>query len=474
VLFRQIFDERLAQYAYLVGCQRTREAIVIDPERDVDRYLEIAARDGLRIVAATETHIHADFLSGVRELAHRVEGLRIYLSDEGDADWKYSWPDADGLEWQRLHDGDVIGVGSAELTVVGSPGHTPEHIAFLLTDHGAGVDEPMSMLSGDFVFVGDLGRPDLLESAAGVAGAMEPSARRLFASALALEAQPEWLQVWPGHGAGSSCGKALGAVPMTTLGYERRHSPALAAVRRGERAFVDFILDGQPEPPPYFARMKRQNRSGPPRLGAGPRPRRLTGADLAALAARRDVYVLDTRIDRAVFMARHLAGALFVPLDKSFPTVAGSYVPEDAELVLLIDEARLDAALASLVRVGLDRVSGWAPLGALEDLDARHLATIPTMTSDEMARRAATGEVGVLDVRGRAEFEAGHLEGAIQIAHTRLSLQRSELPADRLLAVHCGSGGRSASAASWLAREGFRTAFVGDDFPAWLAARGEA
>ena len=246
MFFRQIVDEKLAQYAYLIGCQRTGEAIVIDPERDIDRYIDIARENGLTITAVTETHIHADFLSGCREFAERT-GVRVYLSDEGDADWKYEWYRP--YDHVLLHDGDVFSVGHIDVKAVFTPGHTPEHLSFMVTDRGGGATEPLGMASGDFVFVNDLGRPDLLESAAGFAGAMRPSAIRLFHSAQRFIQFPEFLQVWPGHGAGSACGKALGAVPETTVGYEKRFSPALQAVLEGESTFVDFILEGQPEPP---------------------------------------------------------------------------------------------------------------------------------------------------------------------------------------------------------------------------------
>ena len=173
MLFRMIYDEKLAQGAYLIGCQRTGEAIVIDPERDVDRYIRLAQQEGLRITAVAETHIHADFLSGARELAERV-GAKVYVSDEGDADWKYQWLDAKSgggsYDHQLLRDGDRFSVGNIEFHVMHTPGHTPEHISFLVTDHGGGADEPMGIVTGDFLFVGDLGRPDLLETAAGQAG----------------------------------------------------------------------------------------------------------------------------------------------------------------------------------------------------------------------------------------------------------------------------------------------------------------
>jgi hydroxyacylglutathione hydrolase len=468
MLFRQIFDERLAQYAYLVGCQRSKEALLVDPERDVDRYLEIARREGLRIVAVTETHIHADFLSGVRELAARDPELRVYLSDEGDADWKYRWPDADGRAWTRLHDGDLFRVGNVEIIARHTPGHTPEHLVFEIVDRGGGADEPMAMLSGDFVFVGDLGRPDLLESAAGVVGAREPSARRLYSSAREFLGRTEWLQVWPGHGAGSACGKALGAVPSTTVGYERRFSPALAAVGEGERAFVDFILAGQPEPPLYFARMKRLNKEGPPLLGGMPSPRRLAPRELAALAGRTGAVVLDLRRERAEFFARHLRGAIHAPFNRTLPTIAGSYVEPEQEIVLLAAEGEVGEAVRCLVRIGLDRVAGWAPPAALGELPAEACAAIPTIdfASGFDARRAAAG-AALLDVRGASEFEIDHVPGAVQVAHTRLAAELARVPAGEPLFVYCESGARSASAASLLARHGFDVVAVEGNFADW-------
>jgi hydroxyacylglutathione hydrolase len=181
MFFRQIFDEQLAQYAYLIGCQRTGEALIIDPERDVERYMEIAAAEDLRIVAATETHIHADFLSGCRQMAESY-GVRVYLSDEGDADWKYGWHELGDYDVTFIRDGDTFSIGNIQVKVLHTPGHTPEHVSFLVTDLGGGATDPVGIASGDFVFVGDLGRPDLLETAAGVQGAREPSARRLYAS----------------------------------------------------------------------------------------------------------------------------------------------------------------------------------------------------------------------------------------------------------------------------------------------------
>ncbi len=464
MFFRQIVDPKLAQHAYLVGCQRTRQAIIIDPERDVDRYVAMARREGLRIVAATETHIHADFLSGCLELVERF-GCRAYLSAEGGPDWQYEW--ADGRESVTLlRDGDHFTVGGVDIQAIHTPGHTPEHVSFLITDRGAGATEPMGMVSGDFVFVGDLGRPDLLESAAGQAGAMEPWARRLYGSARGVFDLPDYLRIWPGHGAGSACGKALGALPDTTAGYEKRFSPALAAVQQGEDAFVDYILDGQPEPPLYFGRMKEHNRRGPALLGPLPRPRQLSGVELGAVSRDRDSIVIDTRADRMGFYAAHVRGSIYAPLNKSFPTIAGCYVDPACDIVLICRQAEVDEAVRDLVRIGLDRVVGWAPPEALAEFQSAggELASIEAVDFAEVDRRLAEPGVQVLDVRQASEFAAGRLAGACNIAHTRLAGRLDELPRDRELLVHCLSGARASAAASLLEREGFRVTAVNDLF----------
>ena len=464
MFFRQIVDNKLAQHAYLVGCQRAAQAVVIDPQRDIDRYVAIARREGLRITAVTETHIHADFLSGCLEFVER-HGCRAYLSAEGGPEWEYEW--AVGRDRVTLlEDGDRFSVGQIDFEVAHTPGHTPEHISFLITDRGAGAAEPMGMASGDFVFVGDLGRPDLLESAAGHAGAMEPSARRLYGSALRVFELPDYLRIWPGHGAGSACGKALGAVPDTTAGYEKRFSPALAAVKKGEDAFVSYILEGQPEPPLYFGRMKAENRRGPALLGPLPKPRRLSGGELLEVSANGDSVVLDTRDDRLGYYAGHVPGSIYAPLNNAFPTVAGCYMDPASEIVLICDEAQVEEAVRDLVRVGLDRVTGWAPPDALEAFRAAGgaLAGMEVLDFDEVGRRVADPGVQVVDVRRATEFAGARIEGACNIAHTRLAERLGELPRDKQLLVHCLSGARASAAASLLEREGFRVAAVNDIF----------
>ncbi|MGE3854297.1 MAG: rhodanese-like domain-containing protein [Planctomycetota bacterium] len=468
MFLRMIYDERLAQAAWMIGCQRTGEAIIIDPERDVDRYLQLAADNDLRIVATAETHIHADFLSGSRELAERV-GAKVLVSGEGGPDWQYGW--LDGYDHQLLHDGDEFRLGHIHFRVMHTPGHTPEHIVFVVTDQGGGASEPIGVVSGDFLFVGDLGRPDLLESAAGHKGAMRPSAQRLYGSLKRLEELAEYVQVWPAHGAGSACGKALGAVPTSTIGYEKRFNAALQAAS-SEDAFVDFILAGQPEPPPYFARMKRDNKVGPALLGKLPQPARLSPDDIRKLDGA-TTAIIDTR-PWASFRAGHLDGALSIPLDKSFPTNAGSLIDEGEPIVLIVaSESEAEDAVRSLVRIGYDRIVGWLSADDLQASNAAPVTSRAVRVADADAL-LASGEVRVLDVRRATEFAEGHIPGALNIAHTRLIPRLDEVPTGSTLLVVCRSGNRSARAVSMLQRKGFDVINLDGGMEAWNAAHSPA
>lgn len=472
MLFRQIFDPKLAQYAYLIGCQKTKEAIIIDPERDIDQYIELAEGEGLTIVAVAETHIHADFLSGAREFGERL-GTHLYLSDEGDENWKYEWvkePKKDGraYSYTLLKNGDSFHIGGIELKAVHTPGHTPEHISYLVYDRGAGATTPIGIATGDFVFVGDLGRPDLLEQAAGMHGIQEPSARLLYASLPRFTELQDYLQVWPAHGAGSSCGKALGAVPTTTVGYEKLYNASLGAADYGEEAFVGAILSGQPEPQMYFARMKRDNKLGAPVLGSLPAPQKLTAAELSRIAEDQDTLIVDTRLDRSAFMAHHIPGALYAPMNKTFNTVVGSLVlDESTPIVLIIDEASVEEAVRDLVRIGYDHVVAYAEPATL----ARYFATggpqntIPEINFAEMEAVRHNESTAVVDVRFAAEYTPRHVPGAVNASYTRLpDYIKDRIPHDKTLLVHCGSGARAAAASSFLAAQGLDVHYVNGNF----------
>jgi len=294
---------------------------------------------------------------------------------------------------------------------------------------------------------------------------MRPSAERLHESAQGFLGFPDFMQVWPAHGAGSACGKALGAVPVSTVGYEKRFSPALAAVARGRDSFVDWILADQPEPPLYFGRMKVLNRDGVAVLGGLPQPPHASIEQLADPGA----VVLDARTDRTAFMDGHLPGSVSAPLDKTFPTIAGSYVlPEEQGVYLVVEAGDVESAVRQLIRVGIDDIRGYVTPSEVES--APGLASIPRSTFAEVA------EVGgvVLDVRRASEFNCGHLDGALNVAHTRLIPRFGELPVGALLQVHCATGARAASAASYLARRGVQVVYIDDDYAADEAARAGA
>ncbi|MDB6078682.1 MAG: metallo-beta-lactamase superfamily protein, partial [Akkermansiaceae bacterium] len=450
MFLRQITDPALAQNAYLLGCQKTGQAVIVDPQRDVDRYLEIAASQDLEIIATVDTHIHADYLSGSRELVER-HGLKGYFPGEGGPDWQFEW--AKGLaDVHFLKGGDTFRIGGIELRALFTPGHTPEHVALLVTDTGSGAPLPIALLSGDFIFVGDVGRPDLLESAAGQSGAQEPAARQLYESLNATASLPAHLQILPAHGAGSSCGKALGAIPSSVLAYERETNPALRlAAADDSEPFVREILSGQPEPPLYFARMKRDNRSGPPLLQEGklPQPQRIAADGLVAWINDPSRVILDLRGDRKTFAGRHLKGSLFTPLAKGkLPSVAGSYVKEDAAILLVAEECQLAEAVRQLIRIGLDRVENWIP--ADEALSATGLATSISRIETAALEKSlqSTPNARVLDVRGVGEYAESHVKDALHIAHTRLAARLDEIDPAATWFIHCGSGLRAAFAAA--------------------------
>ena len=468
MIVKRFYDAKLAQTSYLIGCGRLGTAIVIDPNRDVEQYIRVAEEEGVSITHVSETHIHADFVSGARELAERA-GAALYLSGEGGPGWEYEYAREAGAV--VVKDGDTITVGNITLRVVHTPGHTPEHISFLVTDTAA-ADEPIAIVSGDFVFVGDVGRPDLLEKAAGMKGTMEQAARTLHGSLQKFAQYPDWLQIWPGHGAGSACGKGLSAVPHSTVGYERRFNWAFGVASEDE--FVEMVLAGQPEPPKYFAEMKRINRAGPRVLHGLRRPERLPLPRLQHILDSGAV-VVDTR-SAADYAARHIPGTINITMNKSFNTWAGWLLPFDRDFYLVIDDESLhqvDEAAMDLAMIGLDRVAGYFGSAVVDEWAAagHEIETIPQMTADDLAVRLAAGEVAVLDVRGQLEWEAGHIPGVAHIPVGYLTEHLGEIPRDKLLVVHCQSGARSAIAASVLSAAGLSNVFnLTGGFASWQSA----
>jgi hydroxyacylglutathione hydrolase len=469
MLIKRLYDEPLAQAAWLVGCQATSTACVIDPNRDTDAIIAAAAAEGLTITHVTETHIHADFVSGAHDLARRT-GATLLLSGEGGPDWQYACGAEPNV--QLLEDGDSFQVGNLRFDVWHTPGHTPEHIVIILTDLPAS-EHAVGVFTGDFVFVGDVGRPDLLERAAHIANTMEAGARTLYASLQRFKQLPDYLQLWPGHGAGSACGKALGAVPSSTLGYERIVNWGLTSP--SEEAFVAEVLAGQPEPPAYFAEMKRLNRDGAPPLDGMPAVAALPPFVLSEALAS-GATVLDIR-PRADFGVRHVPGTLGIAYGRSFSTYVGSVVPFNAPLFLLAGDAsapQVAQAAHDLRCIGYDHIVG--AFGA-EALDAwiksgRTMSHIHEIEPAAAAREIATGTAVVVDVRKSTEWAEGHVSGAQLVPLPELLARMAEIPRDRPVIVHCKSGARSTIATSVLEAHGWTNLRnLAGGFDAWEAGK---
>ena len=462
MLLKYFYDPNLAHASYMVGCQRAKTAVVVDPGRDVEQYIEMAEREGLKLVAVAETQIHADYVSGARELADRV-GAKLYVSDEGPAEWKYLY--LGDYDIQLLHDNDHFMIGNIRFDVMYTPGHTPESISFVLTDQGGGANKPMGIFTGDFVFVGSIGRPDLLEEAAGIEGTAEPGARDLFKSAERFKQLPDYLQVWPAHGAGSACGKGLGAIPSSTVGYEKLFNPALQFT--DEEEFVKYILADQPEAPKYFAVMKQINKEGPIVLGAGHHHKML---DVAGLDAAIKTGTVIDLTPSAEFAKGHVVGSINIPIGM-LSAWAGWLVDYDRPTHLICEPNQLEEAARLLHKIGVEHIAGAFDINAVR-ASGKATEVYSSSTPVEIAKMIETRNVKVIDVRSNDEWTEGHLKQAEHRFLGRLFRHLSELPRDGKLIVHCQSGVRSAIAMSVLQAAGFTNLVdMTGGYMAWQAAK---
>ncbi|MEB3102554.1 MBL fold metallo-hydrolase [Ferviditalea candida] len=462
MLLRYVYNDKLAHASYLVGCQATGEAIVVDPGQNIEPYLKLAKEQGVRIVAATETHIHADFVSGARELAKR-EGAKLYLSDEGDENWKYQY--LNDVPHQLVKDGDTFKIGNLIFQVMHTPGHTPESISFLLTDTGGGADKPMGIFSGDFVFVGDVGRPDLLEKAAGVQGSSDIGARQMFNSLKRFKELPDYLQLWPAHGAGSACGKALGAVPSSTVGYEKMFNWALSY--EDENEFVKALLDGQPAPPKYFAMMKKVNKEGPMVTGEMNEPQMFEASkEKIEQLLDEQAVILDIR-SNAAFADGHIPGTLNIPLNKSFTTWAGWLLSYTRPLYVLADPNKTEEIKRDLYSIGFFNINGFIDSSVLKQY--QNLQTYENKKPAELAEAILNNEVHVIDVRNDSEWNEGHLPNAQHIMLGYLEDRLETVPKDKTIVMQCKGGGRSAIASSVMQAHGITSIInLEGGYDAWV------
>jgi hydroxyacylglutathione hydrolase len=439
--FQHVYDKTLAQASYFIGCQKAGIAAVIDPKRDIDTYLEIAKQNNMQITHIFETHIHADFLTGSRELA-AVTGAKMYLSDEGGEGWEYEFAH------EGLKHGTEVMVGNLKIEVLHTPGHTPESISFLLTDTPAS-KEPVMLFTGDFVFVGDIGRPDLLEKAAGMVGTQDKGAEQMYQSINLFANLPEFIQVWPGHGAGSACGKALGAVPSTTVGYEKKRNWAFS-YGTNKAGFIDFLLTDQPEPPKYFAKMKELNKVDRPLLTEVPTIKEMTAAELKA-AMDKGVKLIDTR-NKQDFEKGFIPGSINIQGNNSFATWMGWFVTYNEPFILLAAPSQMDDLTRKLMRIGLDNIHGFVDAAKINELANGPLST-STMVNISDVKANTTAQV--IDLRGAAEFNAGHIAGATNVFVGTLLQNLAKVPKDKPVIIHCQGGDRAAIGYSLLLKEGY-------------------
>jgi hydroxyacylglutathione hydrolase len=456
LIFKTIQTAGIAELSYLIGDDDEGVAAVFDPRPDVDEYLEMARDEKLAITHIFETHIHADLVSGSRELCARLDSAKIYVSHEGGASYDF--------EHQKIQDGDTFTFGELLITAKHTPGHTPEHMAYLLAeaDHP---EMPWGVLTGDSLFVSSAGRPDLL-GAEHTQGLAEKQFHTLHDFYLKL---PDHVMIYPNHGAGSPCGADIGDRLSSTIGYERKFNKFL---QFGDvKSFTDFALKTAPPIPTYYPLMKKLNAKGPEILGHLPRVAGLTPKAFREAIDKKTGVLVDTRTMLA-FGGGHIPGALNIGGSPILSIWAGWMLdPNKPILLVLEDEDDLDDIVRLFIRTGFTKFGGYL-VGGMKAWDAEGfpLAEIGQMTVHQLSKRAA--DLQILDVRSPREWKKGHVPGARHIFLPELRKRVGELDPARPTAVYCASGYRASVAASILKQEGFKNLWnVPGSWEAWRKAK---
>ena len=457
MILHQFYLQCLAHASYVIADEATKIAAVVDPQRDIDRYLSFASAHGLRIAHVLLTHLHADFVAGHLELRDRA-GATISLGAAAKAEYAFT----------PLHDGDRLEFGRVRLQAIETPGHTPESISIAVYDLDRSEREPHAVLTGDTLFVGDVGRPDLraaLGWSATDLGAMLYESLRTKLLTL-----PDASLVYPAHGAGSLCGKALSKETVSTIGEQRRSNYALQPMTKA--AFVDLVTADQPDAPPYFTYDAVMNTKERPTLDeALSRELNPMTLELVLALQRTGGQLLDTR-DPAEFAAAHLAGSLNIGLGGQYATWAGTMLDRERPIVIIADAGREQEAAVRLGRIGFDHIVGY--LEDLRSVEARPelTATIDRVSPTLAAEQLASGQPLAVDVRAPRERDEKFVAGSVNIPLNHLAERLKELPTDRPLLVYCAGGYRSSIAASLLQRAGFtRVSEIAGGIAAWETAR---
>lgn len=424
----------LAVNTYIIGDEVTGRAIVVDPTRDVEPYMRYALEEGYVISDIVETHVHADFVSGSKELKHRLNGSPIIHCSAMDAQWTASYAD------RKVKDGDEIQLGSIRLQAMHTPGHTPEHLIWVCYDEIRSKDVPCLAFTGDLLFVGSVGRPDLLGK-----NEVQKLSKQLYHSLFTrLNPLPDLLEIYPAHGLGSLCGKALNARPSSTLGYERLFNPSLQKLPMEQ--WIENLLDEMPAAPPNFTRMKKINVQGPELLKT------------EHLPTTQEVLYIDVRHPET-FAHGHIRGSINIPSFSNFCNWAGAVIPGDVPLAIVAEDAeQLDEVVKSLTLVGFDRIARriiWNKETMDRDFS---IDTLPLCQVGTLAEKLKKGlqPLFIIDVRLPAEWNAGHIEGAHHLELATLVDNLGHVPKDASIYAVCGSGTRSSIASSLLKTKGFR------------------
>lgn len=434
MIIQQIFTEKIAHSSYILAGDRT--CAIIDPRRDIEIYLEMARELGVKITHILETHLHADFISGHIDLAQRT-GAAIYAPLAGDYDFEYI----------ALLEGDSFSIENIRLDILETPGHTPEHISYVVTDSSRG-EEPIALFCGDTIFVGDVGRPDLFPERA------EELASKLYDTLHEkLLKLPDFCEIYPAHGAGSLCGRAMAAKRSSTLGYEKKYNYALNINERAD--FVKSLTDNMPDAPDHFSRCTNVNRRGPVSVKELPAPKALDNIQFRE--KMKDAIILDVRSFES-FGGQHIPQAYNIDINSNFPTYSGWLLPPEKDILIVSDNySGVFDACTQLHRVGLDSIAGYLENGmygwVTDGLPTNH---VPQISSPELHSRINNGKkMTLLDVRAVSEYDESHIEGAVNIPVHELRERYTEINDDAEIILICGSGRRSSMGCSILLQKEF-------------------
>lgn len=446
----------IAHYSYFIGDAVSGTAMIIDPKRDIDDYLALAEKHRLKITHVLETHIHADFVSGSREIAAKT-GATICASVEGGAEY--------GFAIRPIKNGDLIQSGNIRLQAVFTPGHTPEHMSYLASSGGK-PNEYWGIFTGDFLFVGAVGRPDLL----GVENTGDLSKQLWTSMQEAYRHLPDELPIYPAHGPGSPCGAGITARDgIPTLGIERESNPALQF--KDPDSFIADLLKSQPPIPYYWPRMKKINAEGPEVLGSIPDPQKLSPKEFQTAIQAKEIQLLDTR-DMLGFGGGHIAGALNIGYSSSVSMWGGWLLDPDRPVAIVTPgQGKAQEVARWLIRIGVTRFAGALEGGMGEWTKAAgEFQTIGQLSVQELHKRLDDRSLQIVDVRAPGEWDRGHLPNAQYLFLPEIPKRLGELDRSRPVAVYCGTGYRASIAASLLKREGFDVRNIPGSFDGWLSA----